>query len=696
MNEVDSVKCLEKINELSKTIGVFQEFQFEQNKTTHEIMECFDIVKKEDIINIGYAIDYLLYHYVNESVSIAESLTQITADPITSKIYINPIKSLSASATNGVNYYINLIEHKNAFIVGDDMSTLLSIITYQLYLLLFNFAKKYEEIYIHNIKNTQSLIYLLLTTPIKTWETLKSVMDSVKKSNGFKGYHHAINISDFLGDIKKNKESAIKLCKNYTFILGLYFSYQMSKSTTLAAHNDPIYPTTSFYVEKPNIDSPVNLNKIKTPFKVKHDLNTFPMPKNKHEISVTPLSELDPNDKYEPLSNLVTLEELQSYIATDLFVNDLIKSEMKLMHYKMITYNRMKKDIDNNLTSGENTIDPKIKQKLEKKKQVINIILSIIKSRLDKLKIKTNEQKIKDKREILLDIVNNPEDGIISIKSDSRENIRRYLYSQIYIFAKAPELFIKSFMNYTLMGPAGAGKTKVATVLAYVYNHLGILASDDKNGKFLVVTRADLVGGTIGSTAPKTRDYLEKMLEGVLLIDEAYQLSTCPDINGKFSNNDFGQESITEIINYIDKNIGLSVIIAAGYEDKITKCFLAINEGIKRRFPNNMRLMTYSSKDLYEIFISFVTDKFGDNYLTPLHSQYIKKMIETLNDDDPYATFEGEILFSNQAGDMLNLSSQILEDLILFENDEYTISDINQSFQKFFANKGIYIDFESN
>lgn len=242
------------------------------------------------------------------------------------------------------------------------------------------------------------------------------------------------------------------------------------------------------------------------------------------------------------------------------------------------------------------------------------------------------------------------------------------------------------------MGPAGSGKTKIAGVVAYVYNNLGLLSSANKNGKFLVVTRADLVGGAVGHTAPKTRDYLEKILEGVLLIDEAYQLSGCPDQSGSFSSKDYGQESITEIVNFIDKHIGLSVIIAAGYEGKIVDCFLAINEGMKRRFPNNMRLMLYSAKDLYEILMAFISDKFKFNVFTPSQSQYIYKLIENLHGKE----YNDELLFSNQAGDMLNLANQLLEDFLIMKDEGYKQAEINQSFQKFFANKGIYLDFRNS
>ncbi len=365
---------------------------------------------------------------------------------------------------------------------------------------------------------------------------------------------------------------------------------------------------------------------------------------------------------------------------------DLTKSELKLMAYKYDTYTKMKADINNNLTQAG--LEPKFLASLQKKLSVIEIVLGMTKNRIDAVQKLSASAQIKRKSDQIDNIINDKDNGILSIKGSARENVRRYLYSQIYIFSKAPELYYKNFANFTLMGSAGAGKTKIAGVLGHTYGNLGVLAGE---GKFLIVTRADLVGSYIGHTAPKTRDYLSKILEGVLLIDEAYQLSTCPNEKGEFMSSDFGAEAITELVNYIDKHIGLSVIIAAGYEKKITTCFLAINEGMSRRFPNNIRLLPYGSRDLWELLDNFIRQKIGSNPLSAPQQEYVKLMIKTLN--DPETKFNRDNLFVNQAGDMLNLATQILEDYLMGKDEGYNLSAINMSFQKFFANKGIYIEF---
>ena len=129
-----------------------------------------------------------------------------------------------------------------------------------------------------------------------------------------------------------------------------------------------------------------------------------------------------------------------------------------------------------------------------------------------------------------------------------------------------------------------------------------------------------------------------------------------------FSKKVFGHESITEIVNYIDKNVRMSIIIAAGHEDKINDCFLKINEGMKHRFPNNFGLIDYTSIDLSNILFFNIEKLFYKLVLTQSQIDYIVKVIDKLNS---FAPLHGSVkLFNNQAVDMLNLSNELIRDLI--------------------------------
>jgi SpoVK/Ycf46/Vps4 family AAA+-type ATPase len=207
-------------------------------------------------------------------------------------------------------------------------------------------------------------------------------------------------------------------------------------------------------------------------------------------------------------------------------------------------------------------------------------------------------------------------------------------------------------------------------------NNLGILATN----KLVIATKQNLIGEYIGQSAPKTRNLLANILEGVLFIDEAYTLTPCD----KGNKDTYSEEAIGELINFIDKFIGCLIVIVAGYKDKMNDCFLTFNEGISRRFPKVIDLIPYSSDDMYKIFETFFNETFDiSKIFTKKQREFIKSIIAALNNKQ---------VFNNQAGDMLNLSKVIGEDAILFD-DKYNNDMIKYSFMKFCSTKNIAIDF---
>ena len=86
-------------------------------------------------------------------------------------------------------------------------------------------------------------------------------------------------------------------------------------------------------------------------------------------------------------------------------------------------------------------------------------------------------------------------------------------------------------------GNPGTGKTTVARILAGIYKELGVLTG----GQLIETDRSGLVAEYVGQTAVKTNKIIDKALDGVLFIDEAYTLAS----GGK---EDYGNEAIATLL----------------------------------------------------------------------------------------------------------------------------------------------------
>lgn len=285
-------------------------------------------------------------------------------------------------------------------------------------------------------------------------------------------------------------------------------------------------------------------------------------------------------------------------------------------------------------------------------------------------------------RKNLLEAITDKEDGIVSVTGMSREKIRNQLCKTLYILSKGYRPFMDAFLNLVFTGPAGVGKTKLAKTYSFVFKKAGILLQGD----LIIASPKDMVGEYIGHTAIKSAGVLMKGLEGVILIDEAYQMPCNNGVLEKDSKS-FGPEAITEIVNFLDKYMGMSIMIVAGYEREMENCFFAANEGLNRRFPNRISIPSYSNSDLLSIFINGVNTKIGEDIFNEETIRYIFTLIVKLSQADTK-------IFSNQAGDMVNLSSMFINSyygsvkINWRENYASDIRIVNSTFNQFLRNKG--------
>ena len=165
-------------------------------------------------------------------------------------------------------------------------------------------------------------------------------------------------------------------------------------------------------------------------------------------------------------------------------------------------------------------------------------------------------------------------------------------------------------------GSPGTGKTTVARIVGRIYKDLGVL----KKGHTVETDRAGLVAKYLGQTAQQTDTVIQKALDGVLFIDEAYSL--VPEGgNGQ----DYGQEAISTLLKRMEDYRDRLVVIIAGYKDEM-KRFFDSNPGLQSRFNRYIDFPDYSGMELADIFKMYM--KKNQYTLAPDAEDYLKEQFE--------------------------------------------------------------------
>lgn len=320
----------------------------------------------------------------------------------------------------------------------------------------------------------------------------------------------------------------------------------------------------------------------------------------------------------------ISLEDFEELVTNEDFIDNYYIEFRRLLEYKACDYDRMK-----NIRFKSLLVSMYNKPKSWIRKRLFYII--------------------------------NGEFGLKSIIG--RDHIKNIIIRKIYAFSNNYSSCVRSFNNIIITGNPGSGKTFLAAIISKIFSKAGFILTDN----IKIATRTDLVGKYVGQTGPMTRDLLNNTLEGVLFIDEAYQLAR----PSKSSNVDYGHESITELVNFIDKNMGKSIIIAAGYKKEMEEYFLPANDGIDRRFSIRINLNMYSPEELSDIAINSLSKMInydvGCNEANFIYSLIVKYSNENANN------------FKNGAGDMLNLSSYVAEQINLGYYYQWKPNDIKNN-----------------
>jgi hypothetical protein len=137
-----------------------------------------------------------------------------------------------------------------------------------------------------------------------------------------------------------------------------------------------------------------------------------------------------------------------------------------------------------------------------------------------------------------------------------------------------------------LQGSPGTGKTTVARIMGSLLYGLGLLPRPHVEE----VRGTELIKGIQGAAAQAVRELVERAIGGVLFLDEVSGLIGQPQ----------GVDVARELLPHLVDAKGRFVMIVAGYPH-VVDGFLALDDGLARRFGTVLELEDYSPEDVHSI-----------------------------------------------------------------------------------------------
>jgi hypothetical protein len=191
--------------------------------------------------------------------------------------------------------------------------------------------------------------------------------------------------------------------------------------------------------------------------------------------------------------------------------------------------------------------------------------------------------------------------------ADTKRQIREFAYDtmieevkrQAAADGRAPA---RALYHMAFLGAPGTGKTTMAKIVGTFLKKLGPSVANEKYA--FIENPMELIGAAVGETAPKVRAKVDQNLGGVVVIDEAHELTESTAANGTPTGGNgrsaFGEEALNTVMScmYPDPK---AVFIFCGYPGPMSAMFKK-NPGFDRRILYKFTLANYSDEELLEIF----------------------------------------------------------------------------------------------
>ena len=254
------------------------------------------------------------------------------------------------------------------------------------------------------------------------------------------------------------------------------------------------------------------------------------------------------------------------------------------------------------------------------------------------------------------------------------DDIKNNILDNIIYFLNKDGKKNSDMLHFVITGEPGCGKTTFINILGKIYAKIGIL----KKGHVVYAKRADLVGQYLGSTAIKTKNVVMSAVGGILIIDEAYSLG---NTEGRDS---FSKECIDTLNQLLSEQCNDLICGVAGYKNDLDNSFFSINQGLKRRFPFQYDIGSYSDSELSKIMFKKMKEcKEWENFKFNITVENIEEILK-----------KNKKYIVNQGGDMetafLNLKIIHNRRIFLLPKEEKNIvdhNDIKKAFDKLIENR---------